>query len=124
MGGTSHRGYLKMCLDKRKYYAHRLAWLYVHGEMPKVVDHINGDTSDNRLTNLRNVSQAENLQNITRPSRNSTSGFLGVTKKRKKWTASVSLNNKHIRLGVFETKEEAYSAYVEAKRTLHPMSTL
>lgn len=124
MGTVSHRGYKKICVDKVHYYCHRLAWLYVHGQMPKVVDHINGDTGDNRIANLRNVSQAENLQNITRPSRNNTSGFLGVAKKRKKWTAAVSVNNKPVRVGVFDTKEEAYAAYVKAKRILHPMSTL
>ena len=124
MGCVAHRGYHKMCVDKRKYYTHRLAWLYVHGEMPNVIDHINGDTSDNRIANLRNVSQAENLQNITRPSRNSRSGVLGVYKKRKKWTSALSLNNRTVRLGYFETKEAAYAAYVEAKRRLHPMSTI
>lgn len=124
MGSVSHRGYMKIGVDMRRYYAHRLAWLYMHGEMPKVVDHINGNTLDNRIANLRNVSQAENLQNITRPSRNSTSGMLGVYKKRRKWASALSLNNRTVRLGYFETKEAAYAAYVEAKRRLHPMSTI
>lgn len=124
MGSVSHRGYMKIGVDMRRYYAHRLAWLYVFGEMPEVVDHINGNTLDNRISNLRNVSQAENLQNIRRPSRNNRSGFLGVSRKRKKWTAALSLNNRTIRLGIFETKEAAYAAYVNAKRLLHPMSTV
>lgn len=124
MGTPSHRGYLKICVDKIHYYAHRLAWLYVYGETPKVIDHINGNTGDNRIANLRNVSQAENLQNITRPSRNNTSGYLGVSRKRKRWAAAVSVNNKPVRIGYFETKEAAYAAYVEAKRRLHPMSTI
>lgn len=124
MGCVSHRGYSKICIDKRRYYAHRLAWLYMHGETPKVVDHINGNTSDNRLTNLRNVDQAGNLQNMKRMNRTNTSGFTGVTRKRKRWTAQLSLNEKHVSLGVYETKEEAYAAYVEAKRILHPMSTI
>ena len=124
MGCVSHRGYSKICIDKRRYYAHRLAWLYMHGETPKVVDHINGNTSDNRLTNLRNVDQAGNLQNMRQRKRRNISGFVGVTPKRKKWCAKLSLNNKPVNLGVFDTKEAAYAAYVEAKRRLHPMSML
>lgn len=124
MGTPSTRGYLKLCVDRVHYYAHRLAWLYMHGEMPKVIDHINGDTGDNRIANLRNVDQAGNVQNMKRMNRTNTSGFTGVTRKRRKWAASLSLNNKHIFIGSFETKEAAYAAYVEAKRNLHPMSTI
>ncbi len=124
MGATSHRGYMKIGVDMRRYYAHRLAWLYVYGEMPKVVDHINGNTSDNRLSNLRNVDQAGNLQNMKRMNRKNTSGFTGVSKKRNKWTAAMSLNDARVYIGTFKTKEEAYAAYVDAKRILHPMSTL
>lgn len=124
MGTPSHRGYRKLCVDKVHYYAHRLAWLYVNGEMPKVIDHINGDTSDNRIANLRNVDQATNLQSITNPNRVNTSGFRGVTRKRNKWVAQLSLNNKTIRLGTHETKEAAHAAYIEAKRRYHPMSNV
>jgi hypothetical protein len=124
MGALSHRGYMKIGVDMRRYYAHRLAWLYIHGEMPKVVDHINGNQMDNRIANLRNVDQAANVQNITRKSRNNKSGFLGVSPKRKKWAAQISVNNKTVRLGVYDEKEAAYAAYVDAKRRLHPMSTI
>jgi hypothetical protein len=124
MGTPSHRGYLKLCVDKVHYYAHRLAWFYVHGEMPNVIDHINGNTSDNRLANLRNVDQATNLRSIMRPNKVNTSGYRGVSRKRNRWTAALSLNNRRVSLGSFKTKEEAYAAYVEAKRILHPMSVL
>jgi hypothetical protein len=124
MGATSHRGYMKIGVDMRRYYAHRLAWLYVYGEMPKVVDHINGDASDNRIVNLRNVDQAGNLQNQTRMKRSNTSGFTGVSRKRNKWRAALSLNNRPVWLGVYATKEDAHAAYLEAKRRLHPMSTI
>lgn len=119
MGATSHRGYMKIGVDMRRYYAHRLAWLYVYGEMPKVVDHISGDTSDNRIANLRNVDQATNLRSIVRPNKVNTSGYRGVSRKRNKWTAALSLNNKRIGLGVFETREAAHAAYVEGKRRYH-----
>jgi hypothetical protein len=124
MGCISHRGYKRICVDKVHYYAHRLAWLYVNGEMPKVIDHINGNTSDNRIANLRNVDQATNLQSITRPNKANTSGYRGVTRKRNKWAASLSVNNRHISLGAYETKEAAHAAYIEAKRRYHPMSNV
>lgn len=124
MGSSSHRGYKKIGVDKRRYFAHRLAWLYMYGEAPLVIDHINGNTSDNRIANLRNIDQAGNLQNHTRMNRKNTSGFTGVTKKRNKWAAQLSLNNKHVFIGAYATKEEARAAYIEAKRILHPMSTL
>jgi hypothetical protein len=124
MGSVSHRGYKKIGVDMHRYYARRLAWLYVYGEMPKVIDHINGDTLDNRIGNLRNVDQSGNLQNIRQMNRTNTSGFTGVTRKRKKWTAALSLNNQNINLGVYETKQAAYTAYVEANRKVYPMSML
>jgi hypothetical protein len=124
MGSGSHRGYKKIGIDMHRYYAHRLAWLYVYGEMPTVIDHINGDTLDNRIENLRNVDQLGNLQNIRQLSKANTSGFTGVSRKRNKWTAALSLNNENIRLGVYETKQAAHTAYVEAKRKFHPMSML
>ena len=119
MGTLSHRGYKKICVDKVHYYCHRLAWLYIHNEMPMVVDHISGDTRDNRIANLRNVDQATNLRSIVRPNKVNTSGYRGVSRKRNKWTAALSLNNKRIGLGVFETREAAHAAYVEGKRRYH-----
>ena len=70
------------------HLAHRVIWKMVHGEEPDCVDHINGDCSDNRLENLRNVSQAENNRNVARRSDN-TSGVGGVSYQadRRAWRA-------------------------------------
>jgi len=78
------------------------------------VDHINGDTYDNRLSNLRMVTRAENLQNQKRAK--------GCTwdKNKGKWQARISANKKTISLGYHDTEEEAKQAYLNAKKIYHP----
>ena len=62
--GCAHpKGYIKLLVDRKWYLAHRLAWLYVHGVWPSdVIDHINGIKTDNRLVNLRDITQLENIR--------------------------------------------------------------
>ncbi|MGC4375766.1 HNH endonuclease [Fictibacillus sp. Mic-4] len=74
------------------------------------VDHINGNSLDNRRNNLRIANRAENSRNIKTPSHN-TSGYKGVTKSKKGWRASIHLNSEKIHIGVFKTKEDAAKAY-------------
>lgn len=83
-----------------------------------VTDHINGDKLDNRRKNLRVCSSSANNQN--RPS-NNKNGYRGVTwnKRRKKWVAQISINNKNKGLGYFITKEEAAEAYNVVASKLH-----
>ena len=102
IAGTVHsKGYLCIDIDGRKYFAHRLAWLYVHGRWPKQqIDHINGNRSDNRLCNLREASHAENQHNRRRKNKNNTSGVPGVfwNTNRRKWEARICVDGKMIRL--------------------------
>lgn len=105
-------------IDRRVYSEHRLAWLYVHGEWPpSVIDHINGDATDNRLVNIRAVSQAVNCQNRTRAS--CASGYLGASwdKQRGKWRATIGVGGKNVYLGHFTAPEQAHQAYIEARKT-------
>lgn len=85
-----------------------------------VVDHINGDTLDNRKINLRLCSQAENSRNRTKTKSN-TSGFKGVRfhKRTKKWEARIGFNYKLHYLGLFDKIEEATKAYDAACKQLH-----
>lgn len=76
-GSIHHRGYRYIAINKKDYAAHRLAWLYVYGKWPdNFIDHINGKTDDNRIENLRDVSQKENMKN-TKYHRKQKSLFLG-----------------------------------------------
>ena len=70
--------YLGICIDGVRYPAHRLAWLYVHGEWPKMIDHVNGCKTDNRIANLRSVSAKINTQNIRKATKRNLIGLLGV----------------------------------------------
>ena len=111
-GCPDGRGYLLIQAQSRLYRAHRLAWLYVYGTWPTdQIDHINRIRTDNRISNLREVSHKQNGQNRSKPS-NNTSGYTGVRwyKRISKWVAQIRHNYKHIYLGCYNTIEEAIAA--------------
>lgn len=115
------KGYVIVSINRRTYSAHRLAWLYVHGRLPKEqIDHINRIKDDNRLVNLREATNAQNAQNRDLYSTNS-SGYVGVSfnKKSQKYEAYITLNGKRYRLGHHELAEDAANAYKQAKDCLH-----
>ena len=118
--GCDCNGYVYICCDKKNRYAHRLAWLYVYGYIPKYVDHINGNKKDNRIANLRETTISQNMHNSKKP-KNNTSGIKGVYfhKKSQKWMARVHLNNKCIYLGIFENIEDAQKSVTESRKKLH-----
>lgn len=120
--GTLHpSGYIHIDLSNKKYKAHRLAWLYVYGYMPKnMIDHINGNPSDNRIANLRECSNSQNQYNAKLRTDN-TSGIKGVSfhKLTKKWQAKFNLNGVQKHIGTFETKELAEMAIKEARDKHH-----
>jgi len=98
----------------KKYYAHRIAWLIYYGEWPKnQIDHINQDPIDNRIKNLRDVTNAENGKN-QRLHSNNTSGYIGVSfykhKRYKKYRARIRINTILKHLGYYDTAEEAAAA--------------
>lgn len=101
-------GYAELRIDGVCYKAHRLAWLYVYGEWPTEVDHINRSKSDNRIANLREVTRAQNMQNaVTGPK--SRTGVRGVAHHPAsgKFAAYISRDNKKVWLGVHDTIEQA-----------------
>jgi hypothetical protein len=105
------RGYKQGRIFMELHYAHRIIWRMVTGEIAHDVDHINGVRSDNRWSNLRSVSRAENLRN-RRLSCQNTSGTHGVYARSWGWQAYIRADGKTKCLGSFKTKEEA----VEARR--------
>jgi hypothetical protein len=119
IAGSIHpQGYRFICVKNKSYGAHRLAWLYIFGEMPKnQIDHINGIKDDNRIVNLRQVSHAENQQN-----KQSTKGY-SWHKKRQVWEAYIRINGKKSTLGYFQKEEDAQLARLKAKHEHHPFFT-
>ncbi|TCQ76470.1 HNH endonuclease [Raoultella ornithinolytica] len=117
-GAAMTIGYVLIRIHKQCYYAHRLAWLYVYGSWPQEVDHINGITTDNRIENLRSVSHSENSKNVKIPSHNST-GVIGVCVPNdgSRIQARIYVNGKDIKLGRFDSIEDAEEARVRASRT-------
>lgn len=127
--GCPHSGgYIRIGLFGREFFAHRLAWLYVHGEWPAdQIDHINGNRADNRICNLRQATDAQNRQNLrAATSRNKSSGELGVTwdKSKGKWKAQICVNGKRMGVGHFESVHDAKAAYLTKKAELHPFQTI
>ena len=122
-GTVSSNGYVVIRINGMLFKAHRLAWLYTHGMWPDhQIDHINSDKRDNRIKNLRDVSRSVNLQNQTKPPKNNTSGFFGVSwhKRKKRWGAQIKVNGRKQHIGLFDTPEAAHAAYLVAKLRLHP----
>ncbi|MHC6034125.1 HNH endonuclease [Enterobacter hormaechei] len=110
-GFNNGDGYLRVMVDGKRYLLHRLAWFYVHKRWPKnVIDHINGDGSDNRIANLREADPEQNSRN-SRLRVDNKSGAKGASyhKRIGMWIATARLNGKQVHLGAFKTKEEAIS---------------
>lgn len=120
-GHLNARGYLQICINYKRYMAHRLAWLYVHGKWPAhEIDHINGVRNDNRLCNLREATHIENIQNQPMPKTN-TSGVKGVwwDKKERKWCAACRVNKKRYYIGYFTDITKAESAVMKFREQHH-----
>lgn len=121
-GGLCSQGYGRIKIAGKSYKAHRLAWLMFYGEWPKdMIDHINGNRSDNRIANLRLATNAQNQMNRAKPSRNNQTGtFLGVNfnKQANAYAARIKFGAKRIHLGYFDTPEEAAAAYNTKKAEL------
>jgi len=109
-----------------RYHVSHLIWLYVYGKWPdEFIDHINGDHSDNRLINLRDVTQAINNQNTHKVVTHTKSGLVGVyPAKEGLFSSAIRVNTELKQLGFFKTKEEAREAYISAKRKYHEGCTI
>lgn len=118
------RGYIKICINYKVYSAHRLAWVHMHGSIPKglTIDHINECKYDNKISNLRLATDQQNKHNVINLNKNNTSGFAGVSwsKPAGKWVANIKLDDRRIYLGAYDNPEEAGEAYIKAKKELHP----
>jgi hypothetical protein len=105
-------GYWRVNINKKGYQLSRLIWIYFSGDIPKgmVIDHINRDTQDNRITNLRLSTYTQNEWNKPRS---------GCSFEKGKWRARIKDHGKNVHLGLFDTEAEAIAAYQEYAASLH-----
>ena len=116
------RGYIQVCTNLsgkiKTYDIHRLIWIYMYGQTPDEIDHINGIRDDNRLCNLRNVTHQQNMMNQAKKQLNKTFKGIYLSTNKKRWVAEICCNNQRKYLGTFDTPEEAYEAYKNAATNL------
>jgi hypothetical protein len=125
IAGALCDGYVVIHVASKRYKAHRLAWLHVHGTWPTgEIDHRNGLRADNRIVNLRDVSQSVNLQNQRYARVDSITRLRGASPLRGKYAAQIFFNGRQHYLGLFATPEEAHDAYLVAKRKFHEGCTI
>lgn len=116
IAGGITTGYVLIKIDGRKYKAHRLAWLYVHGKWPAGdLDHINGCPLDNRISNLRIATNPQNQANRRRDRGKETPKGVRVLPSGR-YQARISVNKQLHHLGTFDTAEQAQQAYADAAR--------
>lgn len=111
--------YISIGIDGEYYKAHRLAWLYVYGNSPPMIDHRNGVSTDNRIANLASVTHAQNCQNHGKTINGSglPVGVRNTPNGRSQ--ARITANRKVFYLGTFDTKDEASSAYCKMRKKIH-----
>lgn len=115
--GSNNNGYLDTSILGVRYYLHRLAWIYEHGVEPLYIDHIDGNRSNNAISNLRSIDKKVNHKNMKRPKSN-TSGTIGVYKHtiNKNWIACICIDGKTKHLGSFDSKIKAVNARLKAEK--------
>lgn len=126
VGTNNGDGYLTVMINGKNYRLHRLAWLYVYGVFPEQVDHINGVRHDNRINNLRDATNKQNMQNQKKARKDNNCGLIGVSfnKRVGKFYSRIKKDGVTYFLGSFDTKEDANKRYLEKKREIHEFNTL
>jgi hypothetical protein len=112
-GSKKANFYIYIQINKKFYLAHRLIFLWHHGYLPKFIDHKDVNPSNNKIENLREATQSQNLINRKKFSSNKT-GFKGVRIRKNRFVTSLGKDNKQIHIGTFKTAEEAHEAYKKA----------
>lgn len=120
VGSPKGDGYLITCIENKMYRLHRLIYLMHYGYLPKILDHIDTDRSNNRIENLRPTTQISNQWNRKVGKANS-SGVKNVTwhKTGKKWCVELRLHGKHKSFGLYEDLELAELVAIMAREKYH-----
>jgi hypothetical protein len=119
-GFESTQGYKKVKFNKETYYVHQIVFLMHHGYIPEVVDHIDRNTSNNRIENLRPANKSLNAFN-SKPKTTNSSGYKNVTwnKQIKKWQVQLTINKRCKHFGWFDDLDFAGLLADEARRLYH-----
>ena len=120
-GFSTKNGYWAITLFQRRYYAHRLAWFYIHGTWPSnLLDHIDGNKLNNRLCNLREADVSQNSANSKKRCTNTT-GYKGVflDKRDNVYYARTKHRGEYINFGWFKDPYEAHLAYIAGVKAIH-----
>lgn len=113
-------GYVYVGIEYKTYLAHKIAYLYMTGDVPDEIDHINGIRNDNRWCNLRIVDRYTNSFHRTKLNRNNTSGYRGVSwdKVVCRWRATVSRNYRKVWTDTYAHIEDAARAAAKVRCAL------
>lgn len=119
--GHLHKtGYRRIRVCKKTYDEHRLVFLYMLGSVPRCVDHINQNKSDNRWCNLREATRSQNRCNVGISTKN-TSGYKNISwiKSINKWQVQITRKGKRYYIGNYVKKDDAIKAAQEAQKQYH-----
>ena len=116
----NHDGYVRICIAKKQYMAHRLIFLMFHGFMPRYIDHIDLNRSNNKIENLRqaNWSQNNSNKNVRKDSKTGVKGVIYLKKIDRYWSR-INVDGKMKHLGHFKNIDDAAKAYQDAARKIH-----
>lgn len=117
-GSVDSYGYRQVTIKGRLELEHRVIFLLHHGWLPKELDHIDGDSGNNAIENLRPATRKQNTHNQKKRA-NSCNPYKGVAKANSKWKARIMNQGKRQYLGVFSTPEEAHDAYCKAANLIY-----
>jgi len=115
-GTIDSKGYSAITVNRKIYRGHRLIFLYHHGYLPEIIDHIDGNRLNNRIENLREATQTENLQNAKKRT-NNVSGIKNVhwCNQKQKWVVKLCVKGKRIYGGFFENLDDAKQVALEQR---------
>ena len=121
-GSERTDGYLRLGINGKEYAIHRLVFFMHNGYLPKIIDHIDNNYLNNKIENLREATQSQNLQN-SKLSKNNTSGIKNVSwdKEKNKWLVSIKIKNngKSQYIGYYANIELAELIAIEAREKYH-----
>lgn len=116
-GYIHNNGYRRIIINRKMYLEHQLVWLYFHGNIPKQLEHKNRIRNDNKIENLRESNQSQNIANATKVKtmngKPTSSKYKGVTQRKgkKNWRGSITKNGERIDLGTFKHEIDCAKAY-------------